>query len=403
MTELQSILHACTAAQSRAADALLATVVHVEGSTYRRPGARKLLTSDGQSLGLISGGCLESAVRRKAFWLTAQNAATVVRYDTSAGEDVALEFGLGCQGIVDVLLERFPASVLPPALDQVRQALTNHQPCLLATVVASSNPNLPIGTKEYFALRAYPCDDSAPVTDLCVATNSSLITLHSSLRSDLAATAAERRSRSRNYETPSGSLVIFIEYVAPPTHLLIIGAGLDAPAVVHIASSLGWETTVVDPRAAYIAPSRFPTATRLLACPPADLLNHVSITPSTAAVIMTHHAHDDLAALRTLLPANLAYLGLLGPRVRTDRLLEELARTGFSATPQQHQSLHAPIGLDLGAETPEEIALAIVAEITATLRGHPAGPLKNRAGPIHRPPLSESPIAPNTQNVSCPI
>jgi len=400
MTELESILAACVDAGRRGADRLLATVIHVEGSTYRRPGARKFVATDGQTVGLISGGCLESAVRRKAFWLTAAPAA-VVRFDTSSGEDVALEFGLGCQGIVDVLLERLPAKEagaegqadLPPSLDYARRCLERKERCVLAVLVAAGESASAIGERCVFDARG-----------LLVGAAPSWMS--DALSEDVLACLADGRCRTGTYETSAGGVHVFLEYVSPPTHLVVVGAGLDAPAMVRAAASIGWDVSVVDSRAAYVAPARFPEARQVLACRPENIRSQIAIDSATACVLMTHNLTDDAAALRALLPAKPAYLGVLGPRVRTERLLDELRKSGCEPTAEQLQRLHAPIGLDLGAETPEEIALAVVAEIAAVLRGHGAGFLRDRSGPIHRPPLSDGPaplMPPETEGVSCPI
>ncbi|MGV3614206.1 MAG: XdhC family protein [Fimbriimonas sp.] len=290
-------------------EAVLATVVAARGSVYRRPGARMLMTRDGWLAGSVSGGCVESDLLQTAFDRTA-NGPEVVTYDALAPEDLLFGFGLGCNGAVDVLLQRLPPD--GGALALIQAVAATRRGCWIAT-------DLGTGASESFT-----------------------------------------------HERP---LRGFVERIEPPHPLVIFGAGHDAVPLARQAKALGWHVTVVDSRAAYACPDRFPDADRILVAPPAQ---RVTMEAGTSAVVMTHNFAHDAAILRWV---EADYLGVLGPRSRTQRLLEETGRFP--------EEIRGPIGLDLGAETPEEIAVAIVAEILAWRRQCSAVPLNGRSEPLH--------------------
>jgi xanthine/CO dehydrogenase XdhC/CoxF family maturation factor len=164
---------------------------------------------------------------------------------------------------------------------------------------------------------------------------------------------------------------------------VIFGAGDDAQPLVRFAKELGWQVTITDPRPAFVTPERFPGADTVVVARPDEAPARLALGADTLAVIMTHHYHHDLPLLRALLPRPLAYLGLLGPKKRADKILSDLAADGFALTPAMRARLHAPVGLDLGADNPEEVALAILAEMKASLAGRDGRPLRERALPIH--------------------
>lgn len=337
--------------------ALLATVVATSGSTYRRPGARMLIAEGGWAAGSISGGCLEGDVLRTAWERTAEGPA-LVTYDATADDDIVWGFGLGCNGVVQVLMERLPAEGGPLAFLADRR--DRREPGVLATVV-SEGPWL--GRR------------------LCVPECPSLSGgegLPEAVREDARSLLGRSGHTVRSYD----EITVLFESILPPMPLLVFGAGHDAAPVVAAAKALGWHVTVVDGRA---RSDRFPEADAVLAAAPADVASSVSIDGRTAAVVMTHNYLHDLALLRTLLPSAARYVGLLGPARRAERLLNELRDDGFVPTPEQKARLHAPIGLDLGAEGPDEIALAVVAEIQAAANGRGGGFLNGKREPLHAP------------------
>ena len=322
MPELARILSALDAAVGQ--PAALATLVQVEGSSYRRPGARLLLLPDGTRLGSISGGCLEEDILERARRVLASGRPELAVYDTTAENDLVWGTGLGCQGVVRIFLEPIPA-LRPGWIATLQANLTARRETALQVDYAGPSPH---GTR-------------------------------------LAGSGA-----------PGGGM--FFETVPAPPALLLCGAGDDAQPLARLAKENGWHVTVTDTRGAYANAERFPGVDRIIAAPVAEIAANLRVDARTFAVVMTHRYADDREFLRTLLPRDLTYLGQLGPRSRTDRLLAEL-----SPAPAQLTQLHAPVGLDLGGSTPEIVALAILAEMQARLAGRTAGFLRDRPGPIH--------------------
>ncbi|MGE0479612.1 MAG: XdhC family protein [Phycisphaerae bacterium] len=379
MNELEQILHAADEARGRGVDAVIATVVRVAGSTYRRPGARLLLALDGQRCGAISGGCLEKEVARKARWLTAAGAPVVARYDTSADNEIAYEFGLGCQGVVWALLERLPADHEPPDLAFIRGCFERRLFGVIATVIGADDATeIGAGHRLYFdAAGAAAASDGV---DEPRAVNAEL---GAALADDVRAALRERRSRGGVVRLPRGSVDVFLELVQPPLQLIVCGAGYDAAPVVRMAAELGWRVVVADGRSAYAQAARFPGAVRVCAVRPEELCASADVDERTVAVVMSHNYYDDLGFVRALLASKASYIGLLGPRKRTGELLSELHAADAAADAVIGERVFAPVGLDIGAETPAEIAAGIVAEILAVLARRDGGSLRDRDLPIH--------------------
>ncbi len=303
--------------------AVLATLVQVEGSSYRLPGARLLWLPDGTHTGSISGGCLEADVIARAEVVLASGRAERVAYDMAAENDLVWGTGSGCAGRVDVLLEVIPAE--PPAwVAAVRRNLASRATTRLLVAHAGAGA---LGT------RLAAAGETAGPGD-------------------------------------------FLDEIPPPPHIVVFGAGDDAQPLARLAHELGWQVTVVDSRAASATAGRFPGATVIVA-PPESAVAALTIDPRTLVVVMTHRFREDAVLLRDLLAAPLVYLGVLGPRRRTERLCAEI---GGAAAPAQ---LHAPVGLDLGGDTPETVALAILAEMQCLLAGRAPIHLRDRAAPIH--------------------
>ena len=332
MSEITAILKLLTAHPGTSA--VLATLVRVDGSSYRQPGARRLWLPDGTCTGSISGGCLEEDLLVRAQRVLATGRAEVATYDTAAENDVVWGTGTGCDGRVQVLLELIPPD-RPSWLALLHTNLFAQNITTLA-VVYSGPPGTKLGTR-------------------------------------LASDPLPRTAGSE----------IFLETIQPPHPLVVFGAGDDAQPLVRMALELGWQVTVVDSRSAYATAARFPGAA-VLVSPAEATIRPVPLGPRMLAVVMSHRFRDDIALLPQLLSAPLAYLGLLGTRQRTQRLLASIEGAGLRITAEMRQQLHAPVGLDLGGRTPETVALAILAEIQARLAGRTPGFLRERPpGPIH--------------------
>ncbi len=356
MKEFRSIL--ARLGRPAATPAALATLARVQGSSYRRPGARLLLAADGTRTGSISGGCLEDDVLLRARAVAAVGAAQSVTYDTTAENDLVWGVGLGCHGVADLVIERL-SEASAGWVECVRGAFVRRADAALAIVFQAESPAA-LGTRAALTADGFFWGDRA-------------------LRAGLQEAVARRAS---HHAEASGVMVLF-EYVARPIPLLIFGAGDDARPLCRVAAELGLAVSVLDPRPAYATKERFPEAEEVLVAVPGKLPAGVQPDGRTAVVVMTHHYVHDVPLLRALLPTPLAYLGLLGPRLRAEKILADLAAEGMAITPGMRARMRAPVGLDLGAETPEAVALAILAEIQAVLTGREARPLCERSGPIH--------------------
>ncbi|WP_394831155.1 XdhC family protein [Pendulispora rubella] len=317
MRETYAIVAAAARLRERRIPYLVATVVSVQGSSYRRPGARLLVTEEGRVAGNVSGGCLERDLIRTGFWRT-RSGPVVIRYDSTDPEGT--QGALGCGGVVDILLEAWTGKDEEDPLGLVTSAVASAQRALVATVFRSNDPGVPVGTRWSMG-------------------TAEIIPEHAS---------------SRRLQTAHGAAIeVLVEPILPPPRLFILGAGFDAEPVAASARQLGWGVTVWDPSPSFASRARFDDVETDLE----KVRAHIDASDRAMVVIMGHHVENDRAALRMALASRAEYIGILGPRHRTERL-------GTLEDPR----IHAPVGLDLGAETPEEIALAITAEMLASLR-----------------------------------
>jgi len=371
VTERQNIIEAYWQASAENVRVALATVVRVEGSAYRRPGARMVITETGRTTGVVSGGCLEGDVREHAARAMRTGRPTLVKYDTTADDEMVWGLGLGCQGIVHVLIE--PASDHTDYLVRFLEACSKSQDrAAFATVIRSEGvAEVALGSRLFL----YPdgVSESFAGAREDGITQRILSDLHTAVRSGVSSVA--RYGADAVVET-------FIEVVEPQVPLVIFGAGADVPPLVEMARQLGWHTTVVDTHARSRSLERFANADAVILCRPEEVGARVTLTESTAVVIMTHNYIHDAEVLNTLFNKPARYVGCLGPRRRTERLLSEVPYA-FVVGTSFLGHLHAPVGMDLGAETPSEIALSIAAEILAVLRGRSGGFLHSRRGSIH--------------------
>ncbi|HEV7860496.1 MAG TPA: XdhC family protein [Pyrinomonadaceae bacterium] len=380
MNELQSIVSAFAEVCARGERAALATIVSVEGSAYRRPGARMLMTESGRTTGAISGGCLERDVSERAAQVMKTRVAQVIEYDTRRSEDIVWGLGLGCHGVVRILLESLHAgSDGERALSFIKDCLEARKSGLLATVIAG-NVNAvdcvdnPVAVGERLLLDAELNICGPSLAD---------VTLASRIREDALEILAGKRALMRSYEGGRGRVEIFFDVITPPRPLVIFGAEHDAVPLVHLARYLGWHVTIIDTRARDATKERFAEADVVSLCRAEEIAARVSLTEDTAAVLMTHNYLTDVELLRTLLPSPVCYLGILGPKQRTKKMLEEISAETDGLADSQSARLHSPIGMDLGAETPEEIALSIISEIKAVCAARDGGFLRDRNAPIH--------------------
>ncbi|MBD5802208.1 putative xanthine dehydrogenase subunit A [Azoarcus sp. Aa7] len=377
MNEMQRIIQAVARLRERGQRAALATVVAVEGSTYRRPGARMLVSEDGDAEGAISGGCLERDVFRQAARVLHSREPAVTVYD-STGEDLDEGYSLGCNGVVVVLVEPLAPDGPAGALDFIADCLRRRRKGVVATVFAVRGAvRTRIGARLTLADDGSSCatgiDDDSTRELLCAEASKALHT--------------GRSSRTR-VSTPAGEFEAFVEVVAPSLALTIFGAGHDAAPLAHFARALGWHVSVVSRNAGHAIHARFVTADRVLVAEASEALDGLSDEGGAIAVVMTHNYFEDLRVLRALIPRRPRYVALLGPKRRTARLLAALEDEGLMPRGDAAAWLHGPAGLDIGADTPEEIALAIIAEIRAVVTGRSGGFARERREPLH--PRSEA-------------
>ncbi len=371
MTELQRLFIAYDQHRAARRPCALATVVEVLGSAYRRPGARMLVTEDGELTGAISGGCLEGDARQRARRAIFQGEPALVTYDTRDEDDPRHGLGPGCQGVVRILLEPLDFADPDNPMELLRGFAQHPAPAVLATVFETDTAGLKAAVGQSLLLAEGGVGRGTPL-------------LAGPLGEAARTTFAEGKSQVLDIETDAGPVRALLEVLTPPLRLVVYGAGNDAQPLVHLAASLGWHITVVDGRPNLATPARFPEAAAVRIVPVGELETQLP-DPLAYHVLLSHNYAYDLAALQTLLPSPAPYIGLLGPRLKAQRLLDELDSFSVALVQQLRERLHSPIGLDLGSETPEEIALAIVAEIQAQRSGRQGRPLRERAGTVHVP------------------
>ncbi|MCR9253637.1 MAG: XdhC family protein [bacterium] len=369
MSELKKIISAFESIDFDEKKAALATVIKVEGSSYRSPGARMHITDNGRWVGSISGGCLEGDALRKSRKVMLDGIPEVVTYDTMDDDNNRLGVGLGCNGIIHVLLE-------PVSIENIGPFsylnLINGQDDISAMATVFKGNSL-VNTGERILINnsgeVLKKDEYSLLEDLVV--------------NDLISAIGKRRSRTIQVSTDIGQIEVFLEVFEPPIDLLVFGGGFDAQPVSGLANQMGWSVTIIDECAAHLFPINFPTA-NIKACDRSEVSKNVNIKPYSAAVLMSHNLNYDYEVLTQLIDSNISYIGILGPAKRTDKLMARLEKEGFDTKKLvQNNRLHSPIGLDIGADTPEEIALSIISEIKARFAGRSGGFLKYRSGPIH--------------------
>ncbi|HEY5826643.1 MAG TPA: XdhC/CoxI family protein [Cyclobacteriaceae bacterium] len=342
--------------------AALATVVKVRGSSYRSPGARMLITDDGRWIGSISGGCLEGDALRKARQVMNDQKPITVTYDTNEESNQNLGINLGCNGIIDVLIEPAHASI-----KLFEQFIGSTEPLALATVFSEDyrSDKLLINADQK---GLYSFGDSG---------------LNQLVKKDLAELFLTKKSEAKKYSYKDKEIEVFIEFIQPSIKLILFGGGVDARPVSQLAKSLGWEVEVTDECVAHIAPVFFPAADKLSLCQREFVDRDFNITPYTACVLISHNYEYDRDVLKKLIGSETPYIGIMGPRKRFDKMVAEFSKQGIELSEQDLSRIYSPIGLDIGAEAPDEIALSVIAEIQSKFTSRTGGFLKDRNMPIH--------------------
>lgn len=366
MTDLENILPLWHELEAAGAEYVLATVVDVEGPSYRKPGARMLIAQDGRRAGTVSGGCLEAEVAKRAWWLT-ESGPQVHRYSTAA-DDGDMPYGSGCGGVVYILLER--RATAAGFLRALEDAFHARVPLAIATILEGAE----IGKRCFAGPTVAEHLADEPGCDL-----------ESTLGNMALQTLQRMQPIDQRVPIGDGAAHVWVDYRSARPGLWVFGAGDDARPIVHLARQLGWFVAVADGRSHLATRSRFSAADSVLILPAQQTpLSPVGDLKATdAAILVTHSFEQDSHIMASLLARDSlpAYVGVLGPQRRTREVLAEAARLlGYEDTPQRIEQwlgqLHAPTGLDIGAETPAAIALSIIAEIQQTLSNGSALPLR---------------------------
>ncbi|KRD09014.1 alanine dehydrogenase [Flavobacterium sp. Root901] len=365
MKEISEILKAYSEAKTAEKKTALATVVKVEGSSYRQPGARMLVTEDGELTGAISGGCLEGDALRKALLSIHQKQNKLITYNTNNEDDVELGLQLGCNGIVHILFEYIDDEVPDNPIQLLQQLELERKEAVIGTVFSQKRNALQIGTTLFFR-------EKTPVLN----PNNEFLDLISDAEEVLKTKASIIKKLQNDNEA-------LLEYINPPIALIIAGAGNDVKPLVKMASILGWKITIGDGRATHATEKRFPEADKIRVVKPEQFTDDIVIDNQTYFVLMTHNYKYDLAVLKLLLETDCQYLGILGPKSKLNQMINDLENEGINVTEEQLKSIYSPIGLNIGAETSEEIALSIVSEIKAFSTQKSGFSLKYKQGKIH--------------------
>ncbi len=372
MKELQDIIKKHEKANENNLKSALVTVVHLDGSSYRRPGARMLVNEDGKITGAISGGCLEGDAQKKALFTISEQKNVLFTYDTSKEDDSEMGIHLGCEGLIQVLFEKIDSEKKDNPIELLRKALLLRQKAVLVTLFHLDNKE-----KEQLGTCLLLQEDGT------ISGNIPLSLFENSILGDLNEVMNNEESVFKQYKSGQESVTAFFEFIHPPVSLVVLGAGNDAIPLMKFADVLGWDFRIVDRRDTHANKERFPLASQTLVANPDVALNYLSYDKRTFFVLVTHSYKCDYYFLKSLCAADVPYVGILGPKKKLNRMLGELKEGGVSLSQAKISTIFSPTGLDIGAETPEEIALSIIAEIQAVLKGKKGGMLTLKEEVIH--------------------
>lgn len=331
-----------------------------------------LVSDEGEMTGAISGGCLEGDALRKAMHALSQGNNRLVTYDTTDEDDMSIGIQLGCAGVIQVLFEPVDIDQSDNPIELIRKANAVRQACVLVTL---------------FDLSSRQAEQ--PGTCLLMESDGSLTGtlpaehLREEIIAEMTQVLQQKRSVFKEYRSASGSMTAFIEYLRPSVSLVVVGAGNDAIPMMQIAETLGWDVRIVDGRNTHARPERFVAACQVLVSKPEAVLDQIPIDDRTVFVMMTHNYNYDKAMLKALLQTDVPYIGMLGPKKKLQRMLDDMKAEDFIPDESMMSRVYGPSGLEIDAETPEEIALSIIAEIQAVLGKKPGGMLRDKTDVIH--------------------
>ena len=369
MKEIRAIVDAYHEIDFTKNKVALATVVRVEGSSYRRSGARMLVLDSGEWVGGISGGCLEGDALKKAKFAIAQNKASIITYDTTDDDPFQIGVGLGCNGIIDVLLTPIDPQDSENQIFILEKCLDNREPNLIFTLLNYS------GNDKFLKVgQSFLADTNIDFVQLF-----SLINEPALLKNDIQNVKSTKQSCIKKYPTKIGEIELFLEVIIPATHLIIYGGNYDIYSLVKLAKEVGWKVSVVC-NPLKVHKSLFEMADAVI---DKAEVHEIEIDVFTVGVLMTHDFETDFQNMLKLLKTNISFIGMLGPKKRTDKMFLKLAEDGNPVSEADLLKIATPVGLDIGATTPEEIAISIIAEIKTFFSGRDGSRLKFRQGAIY--------------------
>lgn len=372
MRELDMIISNYQELKSQGIRCVLATVVHVDGSSYRRAGARMLVDEYGNITGAISGGCLEGDALRKALYALDSQENKLVTYDTSDEDDAIIGAQLGCNGIIQVLFEPIDYTYGNNPCELLRTITEQEVPMAVSVVFNLDKSQQQLGT-------SLVADENQAVSGQQLPDD-----LQQALLLKSKEVINENASCFAELTTGEKTDFVFIQIHQPPVKLVLVGAGNDAQILAQQADLLGWKVTVTDGRPTHANKERFIGSCQVIVTKPEETLKNIIIDNRTYFVLMSHNYNYDLSVLKLLLGnPETPYIGILGPLKKYERMLNELADEDIEVSKEDLEKIHAPVGLEIGAETPAEIGLSILAEIQSMLTKKEARPLKQKTEPIH--------------------
>ncbi len=331
---------------------ILATIIETSGSTYQKAGARMLITKAGELIGLLGGGCFERDLVEQALPVFETGTAKTVFYDMRSPDDVVWGLGLGCNGAVRVLLQLLKAEDNFSPLNSIAVAAQANVTGVLVTIYESEHVNFPAGHSHFL-----------PVST--TGNRQLLSSSHFPFSNSALKTVLQQKPRTETHIINGQVIKAFYDLLQPPLRLLVIGAGTDAIPLVQCAKALGWRITVIDYRPGIIKKMRFPITGPLLHLMPEEIRDNLDLDQFNALILMTHNVEYDQRYLKAIVNCHIPFIGLLGPGHRKDKLLKSLGHEASKISDR----VFGPVGLDIGAETPEEIALSIMAGVHAQLNG----------------------------------
>ena len=379
MKELRHILE--TVGRIRTGERLaMATVVETTGSFYRAPGARMVVDARQQTVGTMGGGCLEGDLLEHAHEVRESGRSQLLTYDSTSDDDVLWGTGRGCAGVTKILLEALPQTGGVEFMEFLRSCVTSRTSGVLTTAYEWEGRDDASVPRRLILREDGSIEDDFRESEVRKVVEREARSEWEHLASRRAPSA---RPYSRSCDYPGGRVRFLVEPVQPPTRLVVFGADSHIAPLVRFAVELGWDVVVVDHRPSRARPERFPEASAVHLSTADETADKVELDWRSVVLVMTHDYLNDLALLRYLVRVDLEYLGILGPRERTGRLMSDLKREGVDLRKEAAHRVFSPAGLDIGADTSEEIGLSIIAEIQAFHSGRQGGYLRDRSGPIH--------------------